>query len=151
MATHYGEIGKPSEKDSDPQGNDVTIHNEYQEDINDFENIEPDHRERLRDLTHEIDNLRQKVEANKSEPMDTISHLECRLKRLALTLCLSTPPEPIEEVLQQYTDTLCTAQKKMSFVNTLLQNITIFNGNNSSQLEDRFIDIETASDLTGKS
>ena len=37
----------------------------------------------------------------------------------------------------------------MSFVNTLLQDITIFNGNKSLQLEDWFIDIETASDLTG--
>ena len=36
-------------------------------------------------------------------------------------------------------------------MNTLLQDITIFNGNNSSQLQDWFIDIETASDLTGKS
>ena len=53
--------------------------------------------------------------------------------------------------MQQYTNTLCTAQKKTSFVNTLLQDIAIFNGNNSSQLEDWFIDIETASDLTGKS
>ena len=60
-------------------------------------------------------------------------------------------PEPLGEVLQQYTDTLCTAQKKMSFVNTLPQDIAIFNGNDSSQLEDWFIDIETASDLTGKS
>ena len=57
MATSYGGIGKPSEKDSDPQENDVTIHNEYQEDINDFENIEPDHHEKLRDLTQEIDYL----------------------------------------------------------------------------------------------
>ena len=53
--------------------------------------------------------------------------------------------------MQQYTNTLCTAQKKTSFVNTLLQDIMIFNGNDSSQLEDWFIDIETASDLTGKS
>ena len=135
----------------DSQKNDVTIHNEYQEDINDFENIEPDHHERLRDLTHEIDNSRQKVEANESEPMDATSHLECKLNRLALTLCLSTPLEPIKEVLQQYTDTLCAAQKRTSFVNTLLQDIAIFNGNDSSQLEDWFIDIETASDLTGKS
>ena len=60
MATHYGQTGKPSEKDSDPQENDVTIHNEYQEDINEFENIEPDHHERLRDLTHEIDNSGKK-------------------------------------------------------------------------------------------
>ena len=77
-----------------------------------------------------------KVEANKSEPMDAINHLECKLNRLALTLCQSTPPEPIEEVLQQCTDSLGTAQKKTSFVNNLLQDITIFNGNDCSQLED---------------
>ena len=39
----------------------------------------------------------------------------------------------------------------MSFANTLLQDITIFNGNDSSQLQDWFIDIETASDLISKS
>ena len=83
--------------------------------------------------------------------MDAINYLECKLNRLALTLGLSTPQEPIEEVLQQYTNTLCTAQKKTSFVNTLLQDIMIFNGNDSLQLEDWFIDIETASDLIGES
>ena len=31
MATHYEGIGKPSEKDSDPQENDVTVHNEYRQ------------------------------------------------------------------------------------------------------------------------
>ena len=83
--------------------------------------------------------------------MDTINHLECKFNRLVLTLHLPTPPEPIEEVLHQYTNTLCTAQKKTSFVNTLLQDIAILNGNNSSQLEDWLVDIETASDSTGKS
>ena len=39
----------------------------------------------------------------------------------------------------------------MSFVNTLLQDITIFNGNDTSQLEDWLSDIKTASDLTSKS
>ena len=53
--------------------------------------------------------------------------------------------------MQQYTNTLCTAQKKTSFVNTLLQDSVIFNGNDSLQLEDWFIDIETSSDLTDKS
>ena len=57
MATHHGGTGKPSERDSDPQETDVTIHDEYQTDINDFEYIEPDHPERLRDLTHEINQL----------------------------------------------------------------------------------------------
>ena len=83
--------------------------------------------------------------------MDAVSHLEHKLNRLALTLHLSALLGLLDEVIQQYTDTLCTAQKKTSFVNTLLQDITIFNGNNSSQLEDCFIDIKTASDLTSKS
>ena len=39
----------------------------------------------------------------------------------------------------------------MSFVNCLLQDITIVNGNDSSQLEDWLTDTETASDLTGGS
>ena len=151
MATHHGGTGTPLEKDSDPQENDVAIHNEYQADENDFQNVEPDHHARLRDLTNEIDYLRQKVEANETLAMDAISHLECELNRLALTLHPSALLGPLDEVLQQYTDTLCTAQKKMSFVNTLLQDITIFNSNDSSQLEDWFIDIETASDLTSES
>ena len=83
--------------------------------------------------------------------MATISHLECKLNQLAPTLHPPTPLEPIEEVLHQYPNTLCNAQKKMSFVNSLLQDITILNGNNSSQLEDWLTDIETASDLTGDS
>ena len=136
MATYHRGIGKPLEKDSDPQETDVEIQDEYQADINDFENIEPDHQAGLRDFTHEIEHLRQTVEANDNDPMDAISHLECKLNRLALTLCLSTPPEPIEEVLHQYTNTLCTAQKKTSFVNSLLQDIEILNGNDSSQLKD---------------
>ena len=57
MATHYGGIGKPLEKDPDPQETDVAIQNEYQVDINDLENIEPDHQAGLRDLTHEIEQL----------------------------------------------------------------------------------------------
>ena len=36
-------------------------------------------------------------------------------------------------------------------MNTLLQDITIFNGNDSLQLEDWLIDIKTASDLTSES
>ena len=82
--------------------------------------------------------------------MDAISHLECKCNQLAFTLCLSTPSEPIEEVFHQYTNTLCNAQKKTSFVNSLLQDITILNGNYSLQLEDWLTDIETAADLTGK-
>ena len=66
-------------------------------------------------------------------------------------LCPSAPSEPLDEVLQQYTETLCTAQKRTTFASTLLQDITIFNGNDSTQLEDWLINIETATDLTSES
>ena len=48
-------------------------------------------------------------------------------------------------------NTLCTAQKKTSLGRSLLQDIPTLNGQDSSQLEDWLIDIETASELTGES
>ena len=111
MATCHGGTGKPLEKDSDSQETDVTIHDEYQADVNDFENVELSHHTRLRDLTNDIEYLQEKVEANETQPMDAISHLECELNRLALTLYPSALLGSLDEVLQQYTDSLCTAQK----------------------------------------
>ena len=57
----------------------------------------------------------------------------------------------IENVLNKYTETLCTAQKKTSLESSLLLDIPILNEQDSSQLEDWLTDIETASELTGKS
>ena len=76
------------------------------------ENIEPDHQAGLRDLTHEIEQLWQIVEANDNDPMDAISHSECKLNQLALTLHLPTPLEPIEEVLHQYTNIYVMLKRK---------------------------------------
>ena len=56
----------------------------------------------------------------------------------------------LENVLDRYTETLCTAQKKTSLDSSLLQDIPILNGQDSSQLKDWLPDIETASELTGK-
>ena len=61
-----------------------------------------------------------------------------------------SPKEPTGEVLNKYTDTLCNAQKKTCLESSLLQDIPILNGNDSSQLEDWLSDIETASELTGE-
>ena len=58
---------------------------------------------------------------------------------------------PIENVLDRYTKTLCTTQKKTSLESSLLQDIPILNKQDSSQLEDWLMDIVTASELTGKS
>ena len=137
--------------DPNPQEQDIDIPNKYHEDIGDFENVEHENYAWLRDLMDEVDYLQNKVGANETWPTEAISHLEHELNMLTLTLCPSALPKPLNKVLQQYTETLCTAQKKMSFVNTLLQDITIFNGNDSSQLEDWLIDIKTAADLTSKS
>ena len=43
MATHHGGTGQTSEKDPNPQEHDVDVQNEYQEDVDDFENVEHEH------------------------------------------------------------------------------------------------------------
>ena len=54
-------------------------------------------------------------------------------------------------MLDKYTETLYTTQKKTSLESPLLQDIPTLNGQDSSQLEDWLMDIETASELTGES
>ena len=93
--------------------------------------------------------MRQTVEDKDNDHRDAITHLEQKLNQLAITLCPST--ETIGEVLNKYTDTLCNAQKKTSLESSLLQDIPILNGNDSSQLEDWLTDIETASELMDES
>ena len=128
--------------DSDSQDN-------YQEDVNDLEHIELNPPVELKHLTGEMEQLRQTVEDKDNDPRDAIKHLEQKLNQLAITLW--PPTEPIGEVLNKYTNTLCNAQKKKSLENSLLQDILTLNGNDSSQLEDWLTDIETASELTGES
>ena len=41
--------------------------------------------------------------ANDNDPMDAISHLECKFNQLANTLQPPMPAEPIGEVLNKYT------------------------------------------------
>ena len=75
--------------------------------------------------------------------------MEQKLNQLTITLHPSS--EPIEEVLDKYTDTLCNTQKKTSLESSLLQDIPTLNGQDSSQLEVWLTYIETASELTGES
>ena len=132
MVTHHRGTGQPLEKHPNPQDQDIDIPNDYQhEDIDDFENVKNEDYTRLRHLTNKVDQLHHKIEVTKGQPTDAINCLECELCRLSLALCSSALPEPLDEVLQQYTETLCTAQKKSTFTNTVLQDITIFNGSNS--------------------
>ena len=98
-----------------------------------------------------IRSLMTQSQGHHKSTTEATSHLECELHRLPLAFHPSAPPEPLDEVLQQYTEILCTAQKKTTFASTQLQNVTIFNGNDSTQLEDWLIDIETTDNLTSES
>ena len=68
-----------------------------------------------------------------------------------MALCPLLLPELLDNVLQQYTETLCSAHKQTTIVKTLIQDIPTFNGSDSTQLEDWLVDIETAADLTDES
>ena len=153
MATHYGGIGDTSVNNPESHDMDSDSQDNYQEDVNDLEYVELNSPVKLKHLTFEMELLRQTVKDKDkdkdNDPRDAIMHLEQKLNQLAITLC--PPTEPIGEVLNKYTNTLCNAQKKTSLENSLLQDIPILNGNDSSQLEDWLTDIETASELTGES
>ena len=46
---------------------------------------------------------------------------------------------------------LCSAQKQTNLPNSLLQDISVFNGHDGTHLGDWLVDIETAADLTAES
>ena len=65
-------------------------------------------------LLCESEHLKQAVEDRDNDRREAIHELEQRLNRLTLTLCHSD--DPIENMLDKYIKTLCTAQKKTSLV-----------------------------------
>ena len=137
MATCYGGVGDTSMENPETQDLDNDSWDNFQD-----KNV-------VQQLICETECLRQAVEDRDNDPREAIHQLEQRLNWLTLTLC--PPSEPIEEVLDKYTETLCIAQKKTSLESSLLQDIPTLNGQDSSQLEGWLTDIETASELTGES
>ena len=136
MATHFGEMGVTPIKDSRVQEPDNISESESQDE------------DPLKQVLSETAYIRQFVEEKCNEPREAIHEIEQRLNDL--TLVLHHQNTPLENVLDRYTETLCTAQKKTSLESSLLQDIPILNGQDSSQLEDWLTDIETASELTGE-
>ena len=61
------------------------------------------------------------------------------------------PTEPLGELIQHYTNTLCSAQKQSNLTTSLLQDIPIFNEHDTTHLEDWLVDMETAADLIAES
>ena len=137
MATCFGGVGNTLVDNHNTQEVDNVSKNESQDE------------DLLRWLLCKTVDLKQFVEDKNNEPREAIHEIEQRLNDLTLALhCQNTP---IENVLDRYTETLCTAQKKTSLESYLLQDIPILNGQDSSQLEDWLTDIETASELTNES
>ena len=152
MDTHHGGVGQPLDSDTTPHGQDTDIPNDsYHEDMDNFENMEQENHTNLAILTWDLDDLCHRVQAGEGQPTEAINHIEHELQRLSIVLCPSAPLEPPDNVLQQYTETLCSAQRQTTFVNTLIQDIPTFNGSDPTQLEDWLVDIETAADLTDES
>ena len=123
----------------------------HQVNANDFKESEPNNSARLTLITWELDDLCQCVLAEEGQPAEALHQIECKLQRLSIALCPSAPPEPLDDVLKQYMDTLCSAKKQTNFTNTLVQAVPNFNGNNSTQLEIWLVDIETAANLSTES
>ena len=122
MATCFGGVGNTSMENPETQDVDNVSEDDFQD-----EHI-------VQKLHCKTEYLKQVVEDRNNDPREAIHELEQRLNRLTLTLCCSDVP--IENVSDRYTKTLCTAQKKMSLENSLLQDIPILNEQDSSQLED---------------
>ena len=119
--------------------------------MDNFANVEHENHTTLKALTRNLHDLQHRVKTVEGQPMEAIHYLECELYRLLLTFQPSAPLESLDEVLQQYIETLCSAQKQTTFANILIQDIPTFNGSGLTQLEDWLIDIETTADLTEKS
>ena len=78
MATHHVGTGQPLEENLAPHEQDNDIPNEHHdEDIDNFANVENVNHTTLKILTQEFDNLQQRVETAKGQPMEAINHLEC--------------------------------------------------------------------------
>ena len=111
MATHFGGIGDTPIKDPRTQESDNRSENEFQdEDV-------------MRQVLTEPKDINQETY---HEPRDAIQEIEQKLNDLSLAL--QQQRSPIKNVLDQYTETWCTEQRKTSLENTLLQDIPILNG-----------------------
>ena len=49
--------------------------------------------------------------------------------------------------MQAYTDILCTTQREATLTTFLLQDIPMFDGQDSSKLEDWLMELETSADI----
>ena len=111
---------------------------------------------KLTALMRDINDLHQWLKPGEGQPVESLDHMKWELQNLSLALQpqpspAPTPTEPFQEVIHQYTDTMCTRKKQANLTYSLLQDIAVFNEYESTKLEDWLMDKETAADLTNES
>ena len=95
MATRFGRVGNaPVENPKNQEADNISKDESQDEDL-------------IRPLLTETANIKQFVEDKYNEPKEAIHEIEQRLNNLTLALCCQNTP--IENVLDRYTETLCTA------------------------------------------
>ena len=112
MATHHGGTGQPLDRDDNPYQKDTEAHipHDYDhDDTGDIGTIGQEHHTNLAILTWEPDDLYHIVQAAEGQPAEALDHIEHELQRLSIALHPSALPEPLDDGLQQYTETLCSA------------------------------------------
>ena len=100
MATHFGGVGDTSMVNPETQDMDNVSEDDFQD-----ENV-------VQKLICKTECLKQAIEDRDNDPREVLHELEQRLNRLTLTL--HHPDVPIENMLDKYTENLCTTQKKTS-------------------------------------
>ena len=131
-ATHHWGSEQPTDRDITLHKSTDTEIEHAQEFHHDFKESETNNPTRLTAITRELDDLHQWVQAGEGQPLEALNDIEHKLLTLSISLHPSAPPEPLEDMLKQYMDTLCSAQMQTNFTNTLIQDIPIFNGNNAN-------------------
>ena len=154
MATHYGGSEQPSDRyinAHDIIDTEVEHAQEFHHvNTNDFEESEPNNPARLTTINRKLDDLCQQVQVGEGQPLEALNHVEHELQRLSISLCPAAPPEPHKDMFKQYTDILCSAQNQTNFT-SMLQDIPILTGHDTTLLDDWLMDIETVTDLTSES
>ena len=84
-----------------------------------------------------------------STPTEELLQLTDKLQHLTMVLqpAPQSSEEPVHKTMEAYMDTLCTTQRESNLSTTMIQDIPTFDGQDSSHLEDWFIDIETIADI----
>ena len=157
MATGHGGAGCPLDRGlhiltEDPEHADIDITHSSDatitlggpEAVGHPEDPVYNNEDRLTTLTREINDLHQRVAAGEGQPAETLDHIQHELQNLSIAIHQLQPPapaEPLREVIQQYTDTLCSMQKQSNLTNSLLQDILVFNAITSNKSWDKIKDL----------